>query len=124
MYNPNIQCPCGLYFLVVKSVSRASHVQDPRIVNFHPHSLSQRAYHSPAGLAPHRQVGPLGVWFSAPALLQVHLPTGRAPHEQVGPVTEFSWGARSQVQCWAACLPQVQVASWAGGAPSATVPKG
>lgn len=67
------------------------------------------------GLAPQRQVGPLGVWFSAPALLQVHLPTGRAPHEQVGPVTEFSWGARSQVQCWADCLPQVQVACWAGG---------
>lgn len=67
------------------------------------------------GLAPQRQVAPLGVWFSAPALLQVHLPTGREPHEQVGPVTEFSWAARSQVQFWADCLPQVQVACWAVG---------
>lgn len=61
------------------------------------------------------QVAPVGAWFSAPALAQVHLPTGRDPHEHVGPETAFSSAAREQLQFWADCLPQEQVACWAVG---------
>jgi len=52
--------------------------------------------------------------FSVSARAQLHWPAGRDLHEQRAPSTEFSVVAFSQLHSRADCLPQEQVACWAG----------